>query len=54
MIRAWFVLSLSLLSVVPALFVGMTAMSHFLKLPAFVASGDMQQMYHWNMWPMAA
>ena len=31
----------------------MTAMSHFLKLPGLVASGDMQQMYHWNMWPMA-
>jgi hypothetical protein len=39
--------------VAPALFMGMTAMSHFLKLPALVASGDMQQMYHWNMWPIA-
>src|SRR5258705_4942784 len=40
--------------VAPALFMGMTAMSHFLKLPGLVASGDMQQMYHWNMWPIAA
>jgi hypothetical protein len=40
--------------VTPALLAGMTAMSHFLKAPlALFASADMQQMYHWNMWPMA-
>ena len=39
--------------VTPALLAGMTAMSHFLNAPALVTSADMQQMYHWNMWPIA-
>src|SRR6266540_2867683 len=39
--------------VTPALLAGMTAISHFLKAPALFGSADMQQMYHWNMWPIA-
>src|SRR6266536_2508932 len=39
--------------VTPSLLAGMTAMSHFLKAPGLLASADMQQMYHWNMWPIA-